>query len=409
MNLKCTVFIIDMTSLLPREDRSPRQLASATNLVLGTFMLWWGWLGLNCGSTLGVSGGKWKLASRTAVVTINGSVGGGIWSILYCYCLTKDYERKLDIPNFTQCILGGLVSITAVCAVCRPWEAFLIGFIGGMTCSYGSKLLTLLHVDDPVSCIPVHGMCGALGLVVVGLTGLKETEEGVALHSGVFKGGPWSYLGFQMLSCVAIASWAAVTTFVELFLINKMLGLRMSAENESLGADFVEHGIGPDDQQPPEFGTMISHDSNTSRRSRYTKRRTSSVPHCSFHGHCGNVENISDEHDHNMCDVDWLGSNTLEHRDVVDLRSAETNSQVQVRQSSSLRRHAGSPLVRSSLCVAGGDIPKLPKNTSEDRSGPVSSVGMRRRQDATCPPVDMAEEHVVPNLSQSGLSTTQNL
>lgn len=79
---------------------------------------------------------KWKLASRTSVATINGSVGGGMWSVLYSYCLTKKYNGKLDVGEFTTGILAGLVSITAICAVCRPWEALLIGFIGGILASY---------------------------------------------------------------------------------------------------------------------------------------------------------------------------------------------------------------------------------------------------------------------------------
>ena len=50
-------------------------------------------------------------------------------------------NRKLDIPNFTSCILGGLVSITAICAICRPHEALIIGFIGGVIVSYGRVVL----------------------------------------------------------------------------------------------------------------------------------------------------------------------------------------------------------------------------------------------------------------------------
>ena len=76
------------------ETKEPPPMASPTNMMLGTFMLWWGWLGFNCGSTLGVSGTKWKLASRTAVVTINGSIGGSIFSILFSYILTKSYKGK---------------------------------------------------------------------------------------------------------------------------------------------------------------------------------------------------------------------------------------------------------------------------------------------------------------------------
>ena len=51
----------------------------------GMFMLWWGWLGFNCGSTFGVSGGRWKLASRSAVCTINASCGGGVFATFYSY------------------------------------------------------------------------------------------------------------------------------------------------------------------------------------------------------------------------------------------------------------------------------------------------------------------------------------
>ena len=88
--------------------------------------------------------GKWKFASRSAVTTINASVGGGIWAVLYSYKLTKRYKGKLDVASFTSGILGGLVSVTAICAICRPWEALLIGFIGGIITSYG-RVLALIH------------------------------------------------------------------------------------------------------------------------------------------------------------------------------------------------------------------------------------------------------------------------
>ena len=72
-----------------------------------------------------------------------------------------------------------------------------------------------LKIDDPVACVPVHGMCGFFGMVVVGLSGERELEEKVALQYGVLKGGPWSYLGYQTLACVVISAWSAVTTFIQ--------------------------------------------------------------------------------------------------------------------------------------------------------------------------------------------------
>ena len=91
--------------------------------------------------------GKWKLASRAAVATVNSSVGSGVWSIIYSFWLTKDFKGKLDVGTFTSGILGGLVSITAICAVCRPWEALLIGFIGGIITSYGKIYIKDLIIE----------------------------------------------------------------------------------------------------------------------------------------------------------------------------------------------------------------------------------------------------------------------
>ena len=75
--------------------------------------------------------GKWKLASKAVVITDNGSVGGG------CYFLTKRFRRKLDIGTFTSGILAGLLSVTAICAICQPWEVLFIGWTGTMISSYG--------------------------------------------------------------------------------------------------------------------------------------------------------------------------------------------------------------------------------------------------------------------------------
>ncbi|XP_057308450.1 putative ammonium transporter 3 [Hydractinia symbiolongicarpus] len=190
-------------------------MASPTNVMLGTFMLWWGWLGFNCGSTFGVSGGKWKLASRTAVITVNGSVGGGLWSIIYCYCLTKRYNKKLDVSIFTSSILGGLVSITAICGVCRPWEALCIGFVGGMITCYGSVAVEALKIDDPVTCIPIHLFCGTWGLLAVGLFANKDTIGGLSANDGVLKGGKINFLGYQCLTIVCVAAWSCIATSIQ--------------------------------------------------------------------------------------------------------------------------------------------------------------------------------------------------
>lgn len=87
-----------------------------------------------------ISSGKWKLASKAAVVTVNGSVGGGLWAISYCYLLTNKFQRKLSVTELANGILAGLVSVTGICAICQPWEALIIGCIGGMISSYGKTI-----------------------------------------------------------------------------------------------------------------------------------------------------------------------------------------------------------------------------------------------------------------------------
>eukprot|EP00794_Sanderia_malayensis_P012874 gene12874-14199_t len=221
------------------------EMASPTNAVLGTFMLWWGWLGFNCGSTFGVTEGRWKLAARASINTINGSIGGAMFAILYSCRLNKKYKRKLNVPMFTSGILGGLVGITAICTICRPWEALIIGFIGGVLSCTGMDFLEWMKIDDPVGCIPVHGITGIWGLIAVGLFAEKVPHGGSVISPGLFKGGNAKFLGVQVVACICIIAWSATTTIIELFIADKLFGLRVTLEEEMLGADYCEHGILP--------------------------------------------------------------------------------------------------------------------------------------------------------------------
>ena len=78
-------------------------------------------------------------------------------------------------------------------------------------------LLEKLKIDDPVAAIPVHFFAGIWGLVAVGLFGEKETMEGFSCFNGVFKGGPFSFLGYQIVAGFSIIIWAGITTTVQVF------------------------------------------------------------------------------------------------------------------------------------------------------------------------------------------------
>ena len=139
----------------------------------------------------------------------------------------------------------------AICSLARPWEAIIIGAIGALLACPGCALLERLQIDDPVGCVPTHGLAGIWGLVSVAFFAEKDIlENRFSNEFGILKGGPWTFLGVQLLMVVAVAAWAALTTFLELLLVNKLIGLRMSVEHELMGADKVEHGIEEHDPNP---------------------------------------------------------------------------------------------------------------------------------------------------------------
>ena len=78
-------------------------------------------------------------------------------------------------------------------------------------------MLKRLKIDDPVAAIPVHFFAGIWGLVAVGLFGEKEAIEGFSCFDGVFKGGPFSFLGYQIVAGFFIIAWAGITTILQVF------------------------------------------------------------------------------------------------------------------------------------------------------------------------------------------------
>ncbi|XP_069136680.1 putative ammonium transporter 3 [Argopecten irradians] len=229
-----------------RYDNGTGQKAppNPVSALVGMFMLWWGWLAFNCGSTFGISGGKWQLASKSAVTTLIGSMGGGAMGVVISYIINN---RKYNVDYLVNSVLCALVSITAGCAVIRPWEALIIGAIGSVLTIVTTKVMDKLKIDDPVGATGVHGTGGVWGMMAVGLfaenDSLENTTRGL---SGVFHGGGFYLLGIQLLSVVCLIVWSALTSFLLLMIIKHTVGLRLTEEQERLGADFVEHNIGAD-------------------------------------------------------------------------------------------------------------------------------------------------------------------
>ena len=120
--------LVGTVMLGPREGRfdpgghRKYQPSSNVSVIFGLFMLWWGWIGFNCGSTFGVSGLRWVTACRVSMTTVNASCAGGLVGLAYSHWL---FGGVFDVEVIVNGVLGALVAITGPCAVCSPGEAIL--------------------------------------------------------------------------------------------------------------------------------------------------------------------------------------------------------------------------------------------------------------------------------------------
>jgi Amt family ammonium transporter len=199
---------------------------------LGVLILWFGWFGFNAGST--VSGTDLSIAF-IAVNTNLAAAAGAIGAMFLSWIRSKKPEIGMSLNG----ALAGLVGITAGCANVSPGSAILIGLIAGVIVELSVELIDkVLHVDDPVGAVSVHGVCGAWGTLAVGLFAQPE-YGGLA---GLFFGGGLKQLGVQALGVVSVFGWTVAASLVLFGLLKVTIGLRVSPEEELRGLDIGEHG-----------------------------------------------------------------------------------------------------------------------------------------------------------------------
>ena len=229
--------MIGATLLGPRigkygSDGKPKAILghSITLGALGVFILWFGWFGFNPGSSLAASGSE-SLISTIFVTTNMAAAAGACATMIFTWIKYK----KPDVSMTLNGALAGLVAITAGCDAVSPGGAAIIGLIAGIVVVLSVEFFDkVAKIDDPVGAISVHGTCGALGTILVGV---------FALDGGLLYGGGASLLGVQALGVAAVAVYVAVAMFIVFFVIKKTIGLRVTEEEELLGLDVTEHGL----------------------------------------------------------------------------------------------------------------------------------------------------------------------
>ncbi len=210
---------------------------SLTLGALGVFILWFAWYGFNGAAASSVNNAA-KIFTTTTIAAATATVAVMI--------ITWIKYKKPDVSMTLNGSLAGLVAVTAGCNNVTPTGAFFIGLISAFVVVFGIEFIDQkCHIDDPVGAIGVHGMCGAVGTLLVGIFDEKQ-----GLISGHILNGDsltftqsCRFFGIQVLGVVVVALWAVATSLVIFLLIKKTIGLRASKEEELLGLDLMEHNL----------------------------------------------------------------------------------------------------------------------------------------------------------------------
>jgi ammonium transporter, Amt family len=222
-----------------------------TSAALGVLILWLGWFGFNPGSTMAAMNG-----SAIAHVLVNTNIAaatGALGAMVTAWVLLK----KPDLSMVLNGCLAGLVAITAPCAFVTIQAGALIGLIAGVLVVFAVLMFDRLKLDDPVGALAVHLVNGIWGTLALGLfydgyagyvaKGLSEeaakaksiASSVAALDTGLTAG---AQLMQQLKGVILVGAFTLIVSLVVWYVIKMVLGVRVSAEEETEGLDIGEHG-----------------------------------------------------------------------------------------------------------------------------------------------------------------------
>lgn len=212
---------------------TPMMPHNMTITVTGAGMLWVGWFGFNAGSAVAADGnaGMAMLATHTSA-----AAGALAWMI--AEWLRYGKPSVLGVATGT---IAGLATITPASGYVGPGGALVIGILAGLVCFTATNYMKrVLKVDDSLDVFPVHGIGGMLGTLMAGI--FASSSLGLFSGQGYAEGMTMgSQVGVQVVGILAVAIYTAVITFILLKLVDAILGLRVDAEDETMGLDTSQH------------------------------------------------------------------------------------------------------------------------------------------------------------------------
>ncbi|MFA6957718.1 MAG: ammonium transporter [Thermoanaerobaculia bacterium] len=200
-------------------------------VALGTGLLWFGWYGFNAGSQL-------KVDAVTGVAFLNtdiaASFAGPVWMLLAWI-----FERKPKFLGLLTGAVAGLATITPCAGYVTPTSAAMIGIAAGVVCYFAVNLKNRLKWDDALDVWGVHGVGGALGVILLGV--MASTAVNGAGADGLLRGNS-AFFWKQVATVVGSSIYAFGFTYGMLWIINKVTEVRTSEDDEQRGLDDVLHG-----------------------------------------------------------------------------------------------------------------------------------------------------------------------
>ena len=210
------------------KDEKPRDIqgCDVPMTVAGVFILWFGWLGFNGGSTLAFN----DIVPQVLLNTCIGAATGMLSALFVGWA----FKKIPDVNFVINGTLAGLVSVTANCHCVTPGAAAIIGAVGGIVMLIGAFILEKLKLDDAVGAVPVHLCAGVWGTLAVGIFGQPELLGTNPIFGSQFLA--------QFIGVTACGVWAFGLALIGFWILNKVVPLRVSSEDEDKGLNIVEHG-----------------------------------------------------------------------------------------------------------------------------------------------------------------------
>jgi Amt family ammonium transporter len=212
--------------------REPMEPHDVTMVVVGASLLWFGWFGFNAGSAV-ASGG---LASNAFTVThLATAMAAIVWMVL-----SWGFSGKPSVVGAASGAVAGLVAITPASGFVTPLGALAIGAGAGSLCYFAVRLRAKVGLDDSLDVVGVHGVGGTWGAIATGIFASAAVNS--LAVDGLVNGGGFDQLGRQLVAVGATLAYSGVVTYAILKVLDLVMGLRVTEEEELMGIDVTQHG-----------------------------------------------------------------------------------------------------------------------------------------------------------------------